>query len=154
MIYLNNNNDVCGKVAFPELGLYDNLSWKEKGRMSPDENVTYPQLKKVAHYGGYGFWSSAGNHKFVMYMLPVDISHTVLDGSISISKDTPVTSASVNLQNINGFLLKRSRSIVAPNAKLELYISFGDSDEISIGQFFVDRVSTSIPENNLSVSVK
>lgn len=154
VIYLNSRNDVCGKVTFPELGLYNDLLWKEKGRMSPDENVSYPQLKKVAHYGGYGFWSSAGNHKFVMYMLPVDISHTVLDGNISISKDTPVNSASVVLQNVDGFLLKRSRSIVAPNAKLEFYISFGDSEEISIGQFYVDRVSTSIPENNLSVSAR
>ncbi len=154
VIYLNSSNDVCGKVAFPELGLYDNLLWKEKGRMSPDENVTYPQLKKVAHYGGYGFWSSDNNHKFVMYMLPTDISHTVLDGSITLSKDTPVTSASFNFQNINGYLLKRGRSIVAPNSKLEVYISFGNSEEILLGIFLIDRVSTSIPKNELSVSAR
>lgn len=154
VIYLNSSNNVCGKVAFPELGLYNSLLWKDKGRMSPDENVTYPQLKKVAHFGGYGFWSCDGNHKFVMYMLPTDISHTVLDGNITLSKDTSVTSASFNLQNINGYLLKKGRSIVAPNAKLEVYISLGNSEEILLGIFFIDRVSTSIPKNELSVSAR
>lgn len=154
VIYLNNSNNVCGKVAFPKLGLYNDLSWKDKGRMSPDESVSYPQLKKVAHFGGYGFWSCDSNHKFVMYMLPTDISHTVLDGNITLSKDTSVTSASFNLQNINGYLLKKGRSIVAPNAKLEVYISLGNSEEILLGIFFIDRVSTSIPKNELSVSAR
>ena len=45
VIYLNSRNDVCGKLTFPELGLYNNLSWKDKGRMSPDENVSYYKQK-------------------------------------------------------------------------------------------------------------
>lgn len=161
IIYLSDSGLVMGKVSHPNMGLYEQLVWKEKGRMSPDENVTYPSLKKVAHYGAYGFWSaksilpdSIGDHRFVMYMLPTDITQTLLNGSISLSKDSAVSSASFTFQNVKGFLLKRYRSLVAPNAKIELYFSMGDSHEIALGKWFIDRVSTSVPGNDVSVSAR
>ncbi|HBL84678.1 MAG: hypothetical protein A2Y17_11130 [Clostridiales bacterium GWF2_38_85] len=154
IIYLDSTGTVKGTTTSPEMGLYDSLTWKSKGRMSPDISISYPSLKKVAHYGAYGFWSSNGNHKFVMYMLPTDISHTIENGSITHSKDSAVSSASFTIQNINNTLLRRSRSVISPNTKLELYFSMGDSEEISLGQFYIDRVSTAIPGNALSVSAR
>ena len=160
IIYVNNEGLVNALVTFPPLGLYGNLSWKSKGRMSPDETISYPSLKKVAHYGAYGFWSAASvdgitiDHKFVMFMLPTDISETLLDGSISYSKDSAVSSASFNFANINGYLLRRYRSLVSPNAKIELYLALGTSDEISLGKWYIDRVSTAIPGNNISVTAR
>ena len=160
IIYVNNEGLVNALVTFPTLGLYGNLAWEQKGRMSPDENISYPSLKKVAHYGAYGFWSAAGvngstiDHKFVMYMLPTDISETLLDGSISYSKDSAVSSASFNFANVNGYLLRRYRSLLSPNAKIELYLALGSSDEISLGKWYIDRVSTAIPGNNISVTAR
>ena len=160
IIYVNDAGLVNALVTFPPLGLYDSLEWDSKGRMSPDENISHPSLKKVAHYGAYGFWSAAGvdgstiDHKFVMYMLPMDITDTLIDGSLSYSKDSAVSSASFNFENINGYLLRRYRSVVSPNAKIELYFSLGSSDEISLGKWYIDRVSTSIPGNNLSVTAR
>lgn len=52
------------------MGLYDELAYKDKGRISADFEVSKPQLKKVAHHGAYGFWSSEDTHRFVIYMLP------------------------------------------------------------------------------------
>lgn len=159
IIYVNDNGLVNGLVSFPELGLYDGLSWEQKSRMSPDEGIACPSLKKVAHHGAYGFWSADGlnnttDHKFVMYMLPTDISETLIDGTINHSKDSAVSSASFTFQNVHGYLLRRYRSVVMPNAKIELYYSMGDSDEISLGQWYIDRVTTSIPGNDISVSAR
>ena len=159
IIYVDDSGLVNGLVTFPELGLYDNLSWVNKGRMSPDEGITYPSLKKVAHYGAYGFWSADGvndttDHKFVMYMLPTDISETLLDGSLSYTKDSAVSNASFSFQNVSGYLLRRHRSLVSPNAKIELYIALESSEEIPLGKWFIDRVSTSIPGNDISVTAR
>ena len=51
---------VKGKETFPSLGIYTTLTYKDKGRMAADLGVSKPSLKKVAHYGAYGFWSSDG----------------------------------------------------------------------------------------------
>ena len=79
-IYLTADGTVAGSTADPVLGLYDSLTYTEIGRISPDETVSYPSIKKVAHYGAYGFWSAAGAHRFVMYMLPTDITNSFIDG--------------------------------------------------------------------------
>lgn len=154
IIYVDDSGLVNGIVSFPGLGLYDDLSWESKGRMSPDEDIDYPSLKKIAHYGAFGFWSAGTEHRFVMYILPTDISETLIDGTINHTKDSPVSSASFNFQNVNGYLLRRYRSLVAPNAMLELYFSMGATGEISLGKWFIDRVSTAIPGNNLSVTAR
>ncbi|OGO90091.1 MAG: hypothetical protein A2Y17_01115 [Clostridiales bacterium GWF2_38_85] len=161
IVYTDETGIVKGQVAKPEYGLYDSLSWKENKRMSPDDGVSYPSMKKIAHYGVYGFWSasayengSSGDHRFIMYMLPTDISHTFIDGNLNYTKDSAVSSASFNFMNANGFLLRRYRSLVSPNAKIELYLSMGSSDEISLGKWYIDRVSTSIPGNNISVTAR
>ena len=104
-----------GLEAFPTLGLYDNLAYKDIGRISVDFGVSKPSLKKVAHYGAYGFWSAEDMHKFVMYMLPTDVSHTLLNGSLSYSKGSAISQLSVSLQNAGGELVSRYRSIISYN---------------------------------------
>lgn len=60
VIYLLAEGLVKGKEAYPTLGIYNPLTFKEKGRMAADLGVAKPSLKKVAHYGAYGFWSADG----------------------------------------------------------------------------------------------
>jgi len=60
VIYLSADGMVKGKEAYPPLGIYSSLTFKDKGRMAADLGVSKPSLKKVAHYGAYGFWSSDG----------------------------------------------------------------------------------------------
>ena len=154
LIFLSNDGYVLGRDFTPELGLYSNLSYKEKGRLSSDIGVSKPSLKKIAHFGAFGFWSSELEHKFVMYMLPTDISETLLNGTITYSKDSSVSQLSISLQNVDGKLIGRTRSIISPNSKIELYFCLGSSIEVSIGKFFIDRVSIGYPEQSISVSAR
>ena len=66
LVYLDDDGNVQGAQAEPELGLYDDVSFQSYGRLSPDEDVSLPSLKKVSHFGAYGFWSADGDHKFVI----------------------------------------------------------------------------------------
>lgn len=159
ILYIDDSGNVSGDITYPELGMYENLSWKVKGRMSLDSDITFPSIKKIAHNGAYGFWSAAGinntmDHKFIMYMLPFDISDTFIDGNISYSKDSPVSSSSFKFVNVGGKLLRRYRSIISPNTKLEFYLSMGNSPEISLGKWYIDRVNTSAPGNVISVTTR
>ncbi|HBL84497.1 MAG: hypothetical protein A2Y17_06495 [Clostridiales bacterium GWF2_38_85] len=126
IIYTDDSAWSKGRSVAPSYGLYDSLVWKEKKRLSPDDGVSCPSLKKVSHYGVYGFWSAesetngGSDHRFVMYMLPTDISRTFNEGNITYSKDSPVSSASFSFINEKGILLRRYRSLVSPNTKLEL----------------------------------
>lgn len=154
LIYLDGNGAVQGAKAEPELGLYDDVIFQPYGRLSPDEEVSRPSLKKVAHYGAYGFWSADGDHKFVIYMLPTDVSDAIIDGQTQFSTGSESASLSINLINVRGKLINRYRSILTPGTKLELYVALGDSPEASLGIFFIDRANVSYPEEKVSVTAR
>ena len=153
-IYLTADGTVEGSTADPVLGLYDSLTYTETGRISPDETVSYPSIKKVAHYGAYGFWSAEGDHRFVMYMLPTDITNSFIDGSVKFSIGSEVSQMSCTLLNIKGALLNRYRAFVTPGTKMELHFSLGSSGEITLGIFYIDRASVSYPDEKVSVSAR
>lgn len=153
-IYLTSDGTVEGATADPVLGLYGDLTYEEIGRISPDEAVSYPSIKRVAHYGAYGFWSAEGDHRFVMYMLPADISNSFVDGSIKYGVGSEVSQMSCTLLNIKGAMLNRYRALVTPGTKMELYFSLGNSGEIPLGIFYIDRASVSYPEEKVSVSAR
>lgn len=153
-IYITADGTVAGSTADPVLGLYNNLTYTETGRISPDESVSYPSIKKVAHYGAYGFWSAEGDHRFVMYVLPTDITNSFVDGSIKFSIGSEVSQLSCTLLNIKGALLNRYRALVTPGTKMELYFSLGSSGEITLGIFYIDRASVSYPDEKVSVSAR
>ncbi len=153
-IYLTADGTVAGSTADPVLGLYDSLTYTEIGRISPDETVSHPSIKKVAHYGAYGFWSAEGDHRFVMYMLPTDITNSFIDGSIQYGVGSEVSQMSCTLLNIKGALLNRYRAFVTPGTKMELYFSLGSSGEITLGIFYIDRASVSYPDEKVSVSAR
>jgi len=153
-IYLTSDGTVEGSTTDPVLGLYGDLTYEEVGRISPDEAVSYPSIKRVAHYGAYGFWSAEGEHRFVMYMLPADISNSFVDGSIKYGVGSEVSQMSCTLLNIKGAMLNRYRALVTPGTKMELYFSLGNSGEIPLGIFYIDRASVSYPEEKVSVSAR
>ena len=153
-IYLTPDGTVEGTTTDPVLGLYGNLNYKDTGRISPDEEVSYPSIKKVAHYGAYGFWSAEGDHRFVVYMLPTDITNSFVDGSIKYGVGSEVSQLSCTLLNIKGAVLNRYRALVTPGTKMELYFSLGNSGEIPLGIFYIDRASISYPEEKVSISAR
>ena len=153
LFYLE-NGVVKAKVAYPDMGLYDDLVLTDQGRACTNVGVEHPKLKKVAHHGAYGFWSAGNTHRFVMYMLASDISAMVDSISISHTKDSPISQLSATFQNVENRLVGRSRSIVQPNTRLELYFSMGSSDEVGLGRFYIDRTSVDYPKGVVSVSAR
>lgn len=153
-IYLTSYGTVESVTADPVLGLYGDLTYEEISRISPDETVSYPSIKRVAHYGAYGFWSAEGDHRFVIYMLPADISNSFVDGSIKYGVSSEVSQMSCTLLNIKGAMLNRYRALVTPGTKMELYFSLGNSGETPLGIFYIDRASVSYPEEKVSVSAR
>lgn len=160
IIYLDDSQLVRSYDAEPVLGLYSGLVFTNFGRCSPDEIVSMPSIKRVAHHGAYGFWSARGvsginlDHKFVIYMMPTDISKALVDGSVTFSAGSEVSSLSCNLLNIRGELLNRYRALVTPGTKLEVYFSLGDSGEVPLGVFYTDRANVSYPDEKVSVSAR
>ena len=154
IIYLASDNTVHGLYVDPVLGLYDSLAFEEQGRISPDDNVSFPSIKRVAHYGAFGFWSAEGDHRFVVYNMPTDISRALVDGSVQYSMNSEVSSLSCSLTNIRGELLNRYRALVTPGTKLEVYFSIGSSDEVPLGVYYIDRADVSYPDGAVSVSAR
>lgn len=152
IIYLDDDGYVRGLYADPVLGLYNDLVFADKGRISPDTEVSFPSIKRFAHYGAYGFWSSEDVHRFVIFFMPVDISDSLIDGHVQFGVSSNVSTFNVNLVNIRGEILNRYRALVTPGTMMNFYFSIGDTDETSLGTFYVDRANASYPEEDVAVS--
>ena len=145
---------VKAREAVPDMGIYGSLVFTDKGRVCTNTGVEKPQLKKVAHHGAYGFWSAGNAHRFVMYMLPSDISAMADSLTVSHTKDSAISQLSATFQNVESRLVGRARSIVQPNTRLELYFSVGSSAEIGMCRFYIDRTNVDYPKGTVSVSAR
>ena len=154
IIYLSSDGHAHCRECVPALGLYDTLTFKEIGIISPDEDISLPCIKKVQHEGAFGFWSAEDDHRFIIYMMPTDISKSFTDGSVNFTATSEISSFSGKFINIRGELINRRRALIAPGTKLELYFSIGDSGETPLGVYYVDRASISYPDCELSVSAR
>lgn len=154
VLYLAEDNTVHGFAAVPLLGLYNTLVFTEQGRLSTDENVFFPSIKRAAHYGAFGFWSGNSGHRFVVYYLPTDISKALIDGQVQRSIGSDSTSFGGKFVNVRGELLNRYRALVTPGTKLEVYFSIGDTAEIPLGVFYIDRAWTSYPDGEISINAR
>lgn len=154
VIFLTDEHTASCREALPTLGLYGGLTFTDRGRCSPDYDISLPSMKRVAHYGAFGYWSSAEAHRFVIYMMPTEISKALVDGSTQFSVGSEVSSMSCNFQNIRGELLNRNRALLTPGASVEIYFSLGDSPEISIGTFYIDRANATYPDGAISISAR
>jgi hypothetical protein len=154
ILYITQAGAIQAMETFPPYGVYETLEFTQKGRVSTDRAIHNPSLKKMAHYGGFGFWSADNDHKFVMYMLPTDISHTLENGNVSYAKDSAVSQLSLKLMNIEQALINRHRSIISPGSMLEVYARWGMTDELQIGRFYIDRVSMGYPDQRISITAR
>ena len=154
VIYLAEDDTVHSYDTDSVLGNYSDLEFTDKGRVSPDDDVSFPSLKRVAHYGAYGFWSAEGDHRFVIYMMPTDISKALIDGKVTFSAGSEVSSLSCSLVNVRGELLNRHRALVTPGTKIEVYFSIGSSEETPLGVYFIDRADVSYPEEKVSIAAR
>lgn len=159
VFYLDGAGNICSINAAPPLGQYDSLTWVDAGRMTADRTVSNPRLKKVAHHGAYGFWSSpdtygSGRHRFIMYALPFDLTAVQYDGSIETSNDSPVTQLSFSAANIQGALMGRYRLAVTPFSRFDLSFRSGSSADYPMGRYFSDRVQGKREEYKISVTAR
>ena len=141
-------------TATPELGLYNDLSFSAPATVSPDSGVYFPSLKKVAHYGAYGYWAVSDDHRFVIYMFPEDVSDTIIDGQTQFGSGGEAASLSLTLINRYGKLISRYRSIITPGTRLDLTFTLGNAQPISLGVFYVDRAAITYPDEKVSVTAR
>ena len=154
VIYLKDDDCVYGLAAYPEMGDFTSLNFKNKRRISVDTDVSKMSFKKLAHFGGYGFWSAEGDHRFVVYMLESDISDLLIDGDVKYSVGSEISSLSASFQNKNGKLLNRNRAYLTPGTMLAVSFSLSDSKEMAIGSFYIDRASVKYPDEEIKVSAR
>lgn len=135
----------------PTAGQYSGLTWTASDPLSPDLAISCPRIKRVAHYGIYGYWSDGDDHRFVMYMFPTDISRQFLDGKVTRTVGSKVVSVSATFHNIAGQLVNKRRAVLAPCARIEFWFSMGDSEEFSLGAFYIDSASVTYPDGSVSM---
>ena len=127
-----------------------------------DKAVSLLRLKNIPRVGIYGVWHQAPvldgdilvspeRHRLGIWASEMDLSHYLIDCSLTFNLDTPVASLQMTLNNPNQMLVGEEQSKLTPGTQLTLHLAFGDSEWYPMGVFFLDRTSITTSEGDVSL---
>ena len=86
------------------------------------------------------------------YMYWDDVSNYVESANMSLQVDNAIVQTSVTMKNVNDSLYTSDATLFAPSAKLELGVSYGNSDIVPMAIAYIDEVDYQHGSKNISLS--
>ncbi len=86
------------------------------------------------------------------YMYWDDVSNYVESANMSLQVDNAIVQTSVTMKNVNDSLYTSDATLFAPSAKLELGVSYGNSDIVPMAIAYIDEVDHQHGGQNISLS--
>ena len=76
-----------------------------------------------------------GDHRFVMYMLSMNVSKYLTKRALTITQDSAVSSAALRCKTPK-LAFAQDRSVLPSNVYIPLYFSMGSSSETTLGRWY------------------
>lgn len=156
LFYVDAGNLTIQREARPEGTDVDwgNVTFSEPKRATRDKAMSLVRLKNVPRLGVYGVWHSnepTPRHRFAIYEAESDISKYLVEGTIELRLETPITDLSLTLENPKQVISGEDTSLLVPGSKIELNFTAGDSELYPMGVFYGDRVEMSATGGTASI---
>lgn len=89
---------------------------------------------------------------FIRYVYSKDVSSYVADVEKILQVDNPITQINAHLMNINDSLYTSDGTIFSPSSMMRLGVSYGNSEIVDLGIGYIDQVTFTSGEKNVSIS--
>lgn len=115
--------------------------------VSQDSNLAHLEIKTLNGFGMAGSYKSENNHKMIIYEFALELEDYLENGTIKLTIDNPIVSTSLTLANpidessdkqLN-VAISEKEALLSPGAKVQYLFGMGDSEDIEMGTYYVDR---------------
>lgn len=115
--------------------------------ISNDTNHAHLEIKTLNGFGMAGSYKSENTHKMIIYEFAQELEDFLENGSIKLAIDNPIVSFTLSLANpidegsdkqLN-VAISEKEALLSPGAKVQFLFGMGDSEDIEMGVYYVDR---------------
>lgn len=152
-ILYSNEKGLCTKTGVVINGNWDNS-------MSGEELVIcdtkYSKIRFDHPSNGvlYGAAVTGGTLQFLRYMYSEDITNITEAWNLYLSSDNNIQELKLDVMNVDAAVLTPDNSIFQPGARVEMWISVGNSDGVPMGVFWVDEIDIDIASETIPISCR
>lgn len=148
------------KITSTPFGDWKDKIFEDEIDISQDDNITNFEIHSISGFGAIGVYRAGNTHKLLIYELEFGISEFLNNGSISHIANSPISSFSLTLENPKdpniehgggNIAISEESSLLSPGAKITFKFSMGDSEEIELGTFYVDRSNYTVLSETVNV---
>ena len=133
-------------------GAYDSPFLEDDVEVSVDGSLAHLEIKTINGFGVVGSYRSGNTHKMIIYEFAFELDDYLDNGTIKLSGENPIKSFSLTLDNpidegsdkqLN-VAISEKEALLSPGAKVAFIFTMGDSEELEMGSFFIDRSDYSV----------
>ncbi len=149
VFYLNNGLLMGRPTNKIDNGKWNDVAFQDNVNVNPDSNMEHFAVDALQGFGLIGGYlqSDENKHKMIIYELALEMDIYLKNGSIKHSINNPISSFTLTLENPDSgnpehpgnVAINEENSLLSPGAKVSFKFSMGDSDEIDLGVFYLDR---------------
>jgi hypothetical protein len=144
---VDSNGDMRGIPIYKLNGDYTSPIFDSSNGISSDSGISNLEIKVINGFGAVGSYLSNDMHKMIIYEFAIELKDYLENGTIKLSIDNPITSFTTTLANpidessdkqLN-IAISEKEAMLSPGAKVQFLFGMGDSEDIEMGTYYVDR---------------
>lgn len=157
LLYIGNDG-LYGGTTTTQYGSWINKTFEEPVKLLTGSTFSNLEMNKLGGFGVIGVIKQGNSHNLLIYEFQEDISEYLNSGTISHSIDNPVSRFNLTLENPDiknpekpgNIAISEDGSLLSPGAKVIFRFGAGDSEQLDMGQFFIDRNNFSLDSETAS----
>lgn len=131
-------------------GEWDELTFRNKEKVSPDASVTNFEVKIIQGFGIIGGYKTGDSHKLIIYEFAFEMDKYLNEAQIKHTINDPISTFSISFENpdINNperpgnIIANEESTLLSPGAKVVFKFGAGEEyPDFDMGTFYVDRSS-------------
>jgi hypothetical protein len=146
-VFFIDGGKLSGEPILKLNGDYSTPTLEEQSDVSPDTNISNLEIKTINGFGAVGSYLTGDTHKMIIYEFALELEDYLENGSIKLAIDSPITSFTLTLANpidessdkrLN-VAISEKEALISPGAKVQFIFGMGDSEDLEMGTYYVDR---------------
>ena len=138
------SGNLQGATAQITLGDFSpTITFDSVGICAKQTSVEFSSLHMYSTDGIYVSWLFGDKQQVVIFLLEYDISEKLLTADIGYDVSKPINKCKISFVVTPDLFIEEQRSLLNPGAKITIRFQAGDSAYYKMGEFYVDRSSTS-----------
>lgn len=150
----NDNSRIYIRTTPTPFGEWHDRVFSAPALGARDVNVEHLKMRWAPATDLYAMWKSGNRHRLSIFALYRIVTDYLVDGTLSLSQDSPVVTLGLTLENPAWRISSEEESIASPGARIVLEFTAGSSEPYLMGTYYVDRNDMAVLDPHVKLSAR